>query len=288
MTDKQKNLVIRSITGVFFVMCMVSCFLNPRAMVILFALITGLSIREYCGLVNPEGECYGKPFHQHRGGCLLLPCRGWFPHVHCGQFCGFRTLSAHHPLSLHQRTVYRQQGCHQRLGLHYALSVVHRLAFLDDQCIEFRDINFRWPIHYDMLLPLSIFIFLRTNDTGVYCSGSLFGKHKLFPRISPAKSWEGSIGGGIFVLIAAGIIGYIANDGEAHRLSILGWEGLGPVVVFFGTWGDPVESLFKRTLGVKDSGNILPGHGGMLDRFDSSLMAIPAAVIYLYTIQLFG
>ena len=142
--------------------------------------------------------------------------------------------------------------------------------------------------HYDMLLPLSIFIFLWTNDTGAYCSGSLFGKHKLFPRISPAKSWEGSIGGGIFVIIAAIIIGYLANDGAAHRLSIPGWVGLGLVVTFFGTWGDLVESLFKRTLGVKDSGTILPGHGGMLDRFDSSLMAIPAAVIYLYTLQLFG
>ena len=77
-------------------------------------------------------------------------------------------------------------------------------------------------------------------------------------------------------------------DGAAHRLSIPGWVGLGLVVTFFGTWGDLVESLFKRTLGVKDSGTILPGHGGMLDRFDSSLMAIPAAVIYLYTLQLFG
>ncbi len=89
------------------------------------------------------------------------------------------------------------------------------------------------------------------------------------------------------LLIAAAVIGYLANDGEAHRLSILGWMGLGLVVVFFGTWGDLVESLFKRTLGVKDSGTLLPGHGGMLDRFDSSLMAIPAAVIYLYTLQLF-
>ena len=80
----------------------------------------------------------------------------------------------------------------------------------------------------------------------------------------------------------------IRDSGEAHRLSILGWVGLGVVVAVFGTWGDLVESLFKRTLGVKDSGNILPGHGGMLDRFDSSLMAIPAAVIYLYTLQLFG
>ena len=123
-------------------------------------------------------------------------------------------------------------------------------------------------ITFDFLLPLSIFIFLWTNDTGAYVCGSLFGKHKLFPRISPKKSWEGSIGGGILVLIVAGVIGYFANNsGTPHVLSIPAWVGLGLVVVFFGTWGDLVESLLKRTLGVKDSGNILPGHGGMLDRF---------------------
>ena len=72
------------------------------------------------------------------------------------------------------------------------------------------------------------------------------------------------------------------------QLSAIQWAGLGLAVVIFGTWGDLVESLFKRTLGIKDSGNILPGHGGMLDRFDSSLMAIPAAVVYLYTLQFLG
>ena len=70
-------------------------------------------------------------------------------------------------------------------------------------------------------------------------------------------------------------------------LNIVQWIGMGVVVVFFGTWGDLVESLFKRTIGIKDSGNILPGHGGMLDRFDSSLMAFPAAVVYLYTLTIF-
>ena len=86
----------------------------------------------------------------------------------------------------------------------------------------------------------------------------------------------------------AGIIGYLANkSGDPHTLNIYQWIGLGVVVCVFGTWGDLVESLFKRTLDIKDSGNILPGHGGILDRFDSSLMAIPAAVIYLYTITMF-
>jgi phosphatidate cytidylyltransferase len=70
-------------------------------------------------------------------------------------------------------------------------------------------------------------------------------------------------------------------------LSAVEWAGLGLTIVVFGTWGDLIESLFKRTIGIKDSGNILPGHGGMLDRFDSSLLAIPAAVVYLYTLTLF-
>ena len=135
------------------------------------------------------------------------------------------------------------------------------------------------------------------NDTGAYCVGSLIGRHKLFPRISPGKSWEGSIGGGIVVLLVAyliylfdsGQLTYLADAGfrSSGMLTMAQWLGLGLVVVVFGTWGDLVESLFKRTLGIKDSGSILPGHGGMLDRFDSSLLAIPAAVVYLYTISLF-
>jgi len=146
-------------------------------------------------------------------------------------------------------------------------------------------------VTFEWLLPLSLFIFLWTNDTGAYCSGSLLGRHKLFPRISPGKSWEGSIGGAVFVMIAAAIIYFLnvgQTDGLVAGMPLWQWLGLGLVVVVFGTWGDLVESLFKRTLGIKDSGNILPGHGGMLDRFDSSLMAIPAAVVYLYTLQLFA
>ena len=90
------------------------------------------------------------------------------------------------------------------------------------------------------------------------------------------------------MLIAAYFIGsYEAGLNSETGLTVVQWMGLGLVVVVFGTWGDLVESLFKRTLGIKDSGNILPGHGGMLDRFDSSLMAMPAAVIYLYSLTLF-
>ena len=281
-----KNLITRSITGVIFVAAIVVCFMRPEAMILLFALVTGLTVWEYTGIVNGiENVCVNRFlatvaavyfFLGMAGFCAgIVPSAVFIPYLLTVVYMFISELytKAPNPINNWAYTMLSQ------MYIALPFSMINILAF------EYS--AFDGQIHYDMLLPLSIFIFLWTNDTGAYCSGSLFGKHKLFPRISPAKSWEGSIGGGIFVLIAATVIGYLANDGEAHRLSIAGWMGLGLVVVFFGTWGDLVESLFKRTLGVKDSGTLLPGHGGMLDRFDSSLMAIPAAVIYLYTLQLF-
>ena len=135
--------------------------------------------------------------------------------------------------------------------------------------------------------PLALFIFLWANDTGAYCVGSLLSKRfpaKLFERISPKKSWVGSIGGGLLCL-GVGVLLWYCFSASSH-LSLLQWMGFALVVCIFGTWGDLVESLLKRQLGIKDSGNILPGHGGMLDRFDSALLAIPASIVYFYTIGL--
>jgi phosphatidate cytidylyltransferase len=150
-------------------------------------------------------------------------------------------------------------------------ALLNVLAFHADKVTE--------QIGYNPILPLSVFIFLWLSDTGAYCFGSLFGKHRLFERISPKKSWEGSVGGAALSMLASLPMAQLfpfMNVGE--------WAGLAIVVVVFGTWGDLTESLLKRRLHIKDSGNILPGHGGMLDRFDSSLLAIPAAVVYLYAI----
>ena len=142
--------------------------------------------------------------------------------------------------------------------------------------------------HYESWTLLSFIFIIWANDIGAYLTGIAIGKHKMFPRISPGKSWEGSIGGAVIVMaVAYGIGSYESGLDTQTGLSVIQWIGLGLVVVVFGTWGDLVESLFKRTLGIKDSGNILPGHGGMLDRFDSSLMAMPAAVVYLYSLTLF-
>jgi phosphatidate cytidylyltransferase len=132
------------------------------------------------------------------------------------------------------------------------------------------------------MYPLAIFIFLWSSDTGAYCVGSLLGKkipYKLFPSISPKKSWIGSIGGTLLAVVIS-----LAVARYDHSLSAIQWVGFALVVAIFGTWGDLIESQIKRQLGIKDSGNVLPGHGGFLDRFDSSLLAIPASLIYLSTI----
>ena len=136
---------------------------------------------------------------------------------------------------------------------------------------------------FEPVYPLSVFLFLWTSDTGAYICGSLLHRRfpaKLFERVSPNKSWVGSIGGGVLCLVVAAVLAHFFPD----KLTLPGWLGLGLTVCVAGTWGDLVESLFKRQLGIKDSGHLLPGHGGMLDRFDSSLLAIPAAVLYLYTL----
>ena len=287
MSDKLKNLIVRAVTGIFFVTVMVLGILHPHALIVLFALITGLSIWEYTGLVNNIkgvkvnrfiSTIIGVYFFLAVAGLRLTPVEGFVVFVPYILSILYLLISElylknENPINSWAYTMLGQ------MYIAMPFSMINVLAFQQGEMGQ---------VTFDSLLPLSIFIFLWTNDTGAYLCGSFFGKHKLFPRISPKKSWEGSIGGGLLVLIVAGVIGYFTNtDTDPHMLSIPAWIGLGLVVVVFGTWGDLVESLFKRTLGIKDSGNILPGHGGMLDRFDSSLMAIPAAVVYLYTLTLF-
>lgn len=130
-------------------------------------------------------------------------------------------------------------------------------------------------------LLLAMFVIIWVNDTGAYCVGSLIGRHKMFVRVSPAKSWEGLVGGVVFSLVA-GLIFFYTIGGY----SLLQWFIIAFVISAFGTFGDLMESLLKRTIGIKDSGRFLPGHGGVLDRFDSALLAAPALYILLTAFSL--
>ena len=286
-----KNFIVRTITAVFFVAAIVTCFLDPKAMVLLFALVTGMTIWEFSGLVNETRKAVTiNRFITTVAGVFLFfamagynsglaPSSVFIPYLVSIIYLMVAELylKAEDPIHDWAYTMMSQ------LYIALPFSLLNVLAFRSDGT----------GICYTYLTPLCVFVFLWINDAGAYICGSLLGRHKLFPRISPGKSWEGSIGGGVIVMAVAALIAYLTFESTpltSHPLPftthLLSWIGLGLVVVVFGTWGDLVESLFKRTLGIKDSGNILPGHGGMLDRFDSSLLAIPAAVVYLYTLTL--
>jgi phosphatidate cytidylyltransferase len=281
------NFIVRTITGILFVAVVVCSFLRPQAMVLLFALITGLTIWEFTGLVNDREKVTVNRLISTVAGVYfffavagfssdLTPSAVFIPYLVSIIYLMVAELYLKNEDPIHD-WAYTMMA---QLYIALPFSLLNTLAFhLTPQGL----------VTYDAVLPLSVFVFLWMNDTGAYLCGSLLGKHKLFPRISPGKSWEGSIGGGILVIAVAVLVWYLTDQNQLNQLGLtaIEWAGLGLTVVIFGTWGDLVESLFKRTLGIKDSGNILPGHGGMLDRFDSSLLAIPAAVVYLYTIMLF-
>ena len=279
------NFIARTITGILFVATIVVCFLNPTAMIFLFALVTGLTVWEFTGLVNDRSGVAVNRFISTVAGVYFFLAMA-------GTCSGFTSSTVFIPylitiIYLLVAELYAKQEDPIHDWAYTMMSQMYVvLPFSLLNMLAFRAAP--EGIMYVYTLPLSVFVFLWVNDTGAYCCGSLFGKHKLFPRVSPGKSWEGSIGGGIFVLVAAALVWYLTDvyDMNPTGMGMLEWMGLGLTVVVFGTWGDLVESLFKRTLGIKDSGNILPGHGGMLDRFDSSLLAIPAAVVYLFTITL--
>ena len=281
------NFIVRTITGVLFVAVLVCSFPRPQAMVLLFALITGLTIWEFTGLVNEREHVTVNRLISTVAGVYfffavagfsseLTPSAVFIPYLVSIIYLMVAELYLKNDDPIHS-WAYTMMA---QIYIALPFSLLNTLAF---------HLAPQGYVAYDAILPLSVFVFLWMNDTGAYLCGSLLGKHKLFPRISPGKSWEGSIGGGILVIAVAVLVWYLADQYQLNQLGLTAveWAGLGLTVVIFGTWGDLVESLFKRTLGIKDSGNILPGHGGMLDRFDSSLLAIPAAVVYLYTIMLF-
>lgn len=135
---------------------------------------------------------------------------------------------------------------------------------------------------------LALFILIWLNDTLAYCAGSLFGKHKLFERISPKKSWEGFIAALVLTSAASAAFHYIPFFRSPVLSNVGLWIGFSIVVIVFSTFGDLTESLFKRSSNIKDSGHILPGHGGILDRFDSFLFAAPAGFIYWFAIYYFS
>lgn len=281
----KNNFIQRAITGIIFVGVLIGCIIGgPISFSLLFALITALTIHEFGVIISKQPDVeINKPI------CMLAGVFLFFGFAYLGVMPGQTEILIPYlfliiyllvsELYLKKKNPLNNWAYAMMSQIYIALSFA-MLNVLAYHSIGNEGELSNYQVQYNPILPLSIFIFTWINDTGAYCTGMLFGKHRLFERISPKKSWEGSIGGGVFSIIAAIVM---AHYFPFMPISI--WIGLALTVVIFGTLGDLTESLLKRTIGIKDSGNILPGHGGMLDRFDSTLMAVPAAVVYLYIIS---
>lgn len=281
-----KNLITRAITGAIFVVILIGgIVLSPYTLLVLFTAITALTVWEFTTIANKHMNLHVNRFITTFAAAYLFVAVWAFNTNIMGSEVFIPYLISIIYLLVSEIYLDRNDTI-QNWAMTFMAQLYIALPFASFNTLCF--INTPSGVTYYYWYALSLFIFLWASDTGAYLFGTWLGKHRLFPRISPKKSWEGSIGGGITAIVASQVIAYFIPfaDSITPMMSHILWAGLAILVVIMGTWGDLVESLFKRKVGIKDSGSILPGHGGMLDRFDSSLLAIPAAVVYIYTIML--
>lgn len=275
-----KNLVTRTLTGLVYVVLLAgSTIYSPVSAVFFFGIVAAATLFEFGTVMNNHaGASIPRAINALAG--FILVAAVWL-------FC-IGSASASHIIALWAllllyimvSELYRHSQDSIRnwsLALASQLYVALPFALLPLLSISRDDMAGRMV--YTWIYPLSLFIFLWVNDTFAYLSGLTLHKFfpwKLFPSVSPKKTWVGSIGGCLFTLLASVAIWYV----QPGTLSVLQWLGFAAVVVVSGTFGDLVESHLKRQLDIKDSSHILPGHGGLLDRFDSCLLAIPSVTIY--------
>ena len=277
-----KNFITRTLTAIAIVAVQVLCtYLSPLSLAGLFLLFTALTVNELLGILARQGVVKVNRPIIVVGSCYLF-FAFWLNSLTQGEaliifapyllflmYSYIKELYNRHPNPI----VNLGATMFSQMYIVLPLSLINVLAFKRFDCFSGEMMFYS--------IPLAIYIFIWVNDTGAYLFGVTLGKHRLFPRISPKKSWEGSIGGALLTLACAYAVAQIATF-----MNVWQWMGMALVVVVSGTFGDLTESMIKRHLGIKDSGNMLPGHGGILDRLDSMLFAIPATVVYLLMISL--
>ncbi len=279
-----KGLIRRATTAAIFVIVMLAgLFLGRYTFIALFAIITALCLWEYLSMVLNKftkrdfyrmliGVGFGlTPFvlatilHMRP---VLTQTNDQFVIITSILFSPFIFLAFIYELFSGSKTPFQNVGF-MVLGMVYIGAPFSLLDF-----IAFNDGEFSAITVFGLLLLTWL------NDTGAYIIGSRFGKTPLFPSVSPNKTWEGTIGGVVTTFIVAYLFCLFTSE-----LRLVDWMVLGAIVSIFGSMGDLVESMLKRSVGVKDSGNLLPGHGGVLDRFDAFIFLLPFAAAYLLWIR---
>lgn len=266
------NLATRSLTAVFFVIAMIgSALLGQLVFSVLLLFVTLLSLNEFISLVSNETNQPALWPTIFVGGLTFCVFA-----VHAMGFITADWLLAILPFifGFFILELWRNKA-NPFANIALSLIAIIYIALPFGLLMYFFDPAYHsGPFHYGIVLGFLVILWL--NDTGAYFVGSLIGKHKLFERISPGKTWEGSIGGALFALLTAWGLSFIFK-----QIDGLQWMILAVLIVISGTLGDLVESMLKRSLGIKDSGSILPGHGGLLDRFDAVLLSVPFVFVYL-------
>lgn len=264
----------RTLSGIVYVAVVVGSILfNEIVFLTLSIVLAWLALREYNSLTHPR--CMMDFFSEMSALLCVFPLVGaWF----IGSFNPWTLLTLLLPIGVVIAELWDKEGNPIVQWGHFLVGqIMIVLPFALMNVLN----------HIDPYLLLAVFVLIWVNDSGAYCVGMLSsklpgGNHKMFPRVSPKKSWEGLFGGLALTIGAAFILNrfgwFDAITKEGYELLIAG--GFAFIVSGFGTLGDLMESLFKRSIGVKDSGKFLPGHGGVLDRFDSILLAAPMALLY--------
>lgn len=270
------GLGIRSITAIAFVLIMLGgVFLGAYPFVILFGLIATISLWEFACIVFPSNDLF------HRISCVILGILPYFflalYHLNCPGTCQpailFSSMIA--IFTLFTSELYAKSAEPFRNVGMVLLGVVYiSLPFMLLNLIAFEAGT------YEYKTVLGLMLMVWTNDTAAYLLGKRFGSTPLMEKISPKKTWEGTIGGGVFTLI----VGYSLSR-LFDNISLVDWMVLALIVIIFGSYGDLIESMLKRSYGIKDSSNLLPGHGGFLDRFDAFIYMLPFAATYLLWIK---
>jgi len=263
------NFVKRTISGgIFVAITIASILLSPYTFAAVFALFTAMAAYEFHKLTNKPAEVQVNKTVAVIGAVLLFICSFLYA---SGRFqypiYSFYGLFI---VGVFIAELYRKKQNPVNNLAYFILGQIFIALPFSLLCFIL------YVSDYQPIILLAVFITIWVNDTGAYVSGMLLGKHKLFERISPKKTWEGFIGGAVFALISGYVFSLFIPE-----LSLLQWFIFSEIIVIFGTFGDLTESLIKRTENVKDTGNIIPGHGGLLDRFDSMLMSAPVIFLWL-------
>lgn len=269
-----KDLTKRTITGAIYVLSVIAAVCIDRYVAaVYFGMIMILALREFISVSAKTEIRLNAPmiyFVSVFSYLALVSHAFGFAYSAIAMFASLLCIIALAISALYVK------GATPFTSMAYSLTAVGYIVLP----LSLSNLLFAMHDYFDCNVLLSIFIFAWCNDTFAYLVGCKFGKRRLFERHSPKKSWEGFFGG-FAATVLAGVVMWQLLGGNVYI-----WLLMAVVTTVVGTFGDLIESMFKRQMGVKDSGNILPGHGGILDRFDILLLVLPVMWIVLGIVQL--